>query len=491
MAASSKAFLWGGAYTDAASLVKLLDDAYPNIASYDESGKRLITSHVHSPASGTSQRVTHGNAAYNRWSEVNKERTANRTAFLEHHGAAWLVERFSKEFPEDEEVFAAVLPWLATLATEYYNPSDADNPLNRSFRRDPGLDQCFVEVTRTFVKWPSHKAQYWKYLDALNVYQDLFTVFTKSTLAAQIVAIPQYATVYRALLEVVEKQKATLDDSQARILQRLQANVKKEQAKQDLADQTTHSFEASLQEGKFRADLFKQSSLQDTFTHHAPQCQTLMEDFDRGNDFSWTRQRNFVLHIHRIQCSNLAAADASMVGGKSDPYVLTAAFSMNEPYEHKHTKWTSSVLKKTLNPCWTRDGSVLEAPVGDGLKATVTKIPSFTLILNSKLILEFWDKDLLSSDDFLGSVTLEMACLHTLAHSLKKDPFELVLAIGGYERDMSTGMSKRCHTLGYDVNPAICTLTVSVEILNPELVKPPRKEDPAASAAGLAYLKSL
>jgi C2 domain len=114
-----------------------------------------------------------------------------------------------------------------------------------------------------------------------------------------------------------------------------------------------------LLEGKFRADLYRQDSVQQVLIHNAPRLCALMNGFTRSNEFDWARKRDFVLHIHRIQCSDLMVADHALTGGKSDPYVYAAAFSLNEPYAHEDTMWKSPVIKKTLNPCWTESGSDL------------------------------------------------------------------------------------------------------------------------------------
>mmetsp|Transcript_10250 Transcript_10250/g.31579 ORF Transcript_10250/g.31579 Transcript_10250/m.31579 type:complete len:283 (-) Transcript_10250:103-951(-) len=281
-------------------------------------------------------------------------------------------------------------------------------------------------------------------------------------------------------------EAVTLDSRDARVLEKLKENVTKAQETKDHTEEIVLKFEENLKEGRFRADLHQQYSLTQTVTHNATRFSDLMNDFIRGNPYSFYHQRNFILHIHRIQCTNLVASDSQLLGGKSDPYVLMAAFSSGKPYEHDLTKWKSPVLKKTLNPCWTHTGSDLSAPVGDNVKATETTIPSLTLELNSRVILEFWDKDLLSSDDFLGSVTVEMTCLHAIAYTMP-EPFELVFAIGEHEHEMSTsGMSKKCHSLNYFSNPAFCTLTVSLEVIDPGLVQPPMKEEEFKKSLGLA-----
>jgi hypothetical protein len=104
-------------------------------------------------------------------------------------------------------------------------------------------------------------------------------------------------------------------------------------------------------------------------------------------------------------------------------------------------------------------------------------IPSFNLILNSRLILEFWDKDALTADDFLGSVQIHMKHLHAVAYAMQKPVFDLVFTIGNIEHSMkSTGSAKKTHSLGYWAHPAVCTLTVSFEALHPDRVQPPRLE---------------
>ena len=51
------------------------------------------------------------------------------------------------------------------------------------------------------------------------------------------------------------------------------------------------------------------------------------------------------LHIHVDRARGLAAAD---INGYSDPYIKTYLL----PDKDKHTKWKTSIKKKTLNPIY-------------------------------------------------------------------------------------------------------------------------------------------
>jgi hypothetical protein len=88
--------------------------------------------------------------------------------------------------------------------------------------------------------------------------------------------------------------------------------------------------------------------------------------------------------VHVIEAQNLVPMD---LNGKSDPYCSLTLGSVN----HK-----TSAQQKTINPVWSNEIFDFEIPKD----------------MNTPLVIDIWDWDLVGSNDKMGQVAISLKCLH-------------------------------------------------------------------------------